>query len=242
MIPIFSRFFPVQHKNPVQSKRILAATMGLMLFYHVLLLADDWRNIRNGFEIPSKTYADQPYIVKTDDGAWLCIITTGAGLEGEVGQHVITMRSTDQGKSWSKPVALEPADGPEASYAVLLKAPYGRIYAFYNHNSDNVRRIKADNPPYKNGWCYRVDSQGYYADGRLIKHPRAANFVFKCNNGKYRQFGWGRLNPNMRHANGSQLLKIDKSVTSLKIFNRYLRTSEAIALYKDFKSSQSVQP
>ncbi|MBD3385423.1 hypothetical protein GF407_10920 [candidate division KSB1 bacterium] len=172
----------MRQKNLFFSKRIAAVIIGLMLLYNTLLPAGDWRNIRNGREIPSKTYADQPYIVKTDDGAWLCIITTGAGLEGEAGQHVITMRSKDQGKSWSKPVALEPADGPEASYAVLLKTPYGRIY---------------------------------------------------------RQFGWGRLNPNMRHANGSQYLKIDNSVTSLKIFNRYLRTSEAIALYK---SSQSAQP
>ena len=81
------------------------------------------RDITTGWEIPSENYCDQPYIVKTDDGAWLCAITTGHGCEGVRGQHVVSMRSTDMGRTWSKPVDVEPGDGPEASYAVLLKVP-----------------------------------------------------------------------------------------------------------------------
>ncbi len=46
---------------------------------------DDWRNIRHGLRIPTETYSDQPYIVTTDDGAWLCVVTTGAGHEGQGG-------------------------------------------------------------------------------------------------------------------------------------------------------------
>ncbi|MBN1351436.1 exo-alpha-sialidase [candidate division KSB1 bacterium] len=131
------------------------------------LMADDacdidYRNIKYGKVIPSENYSDQPYLVRTDDGAWLCILTTGTGREGIKGQHVISFRSTDQGKTWSVPVDVEPADGPEASYAVLLKVPYGRIYAFYNHNTDDIRQIKADNPPFEDGYCRRVDSQGYF--------------------------------------------------------------------------------
>jgi hypothetical protein len=91
------------------------------------MMHTDPHHITNGWEIPSEGYADQPYIVQTDDGAWLCVITTGTGHEGDPGQHVISMRSTDQGRNWSAPVAVEPADGPEASYAVLLKVPGGRI-------------------------------------------------------------------------------------------------------------------
>jgi hypothetical protein len=105
-----------------------------------LLAAQDPRNIRNGWEIPNEGYADQPYIVKTDDGAWLCVLTTGPGAEGQGGQHVITTRSADHGKTWSEPVAVEPSDGPEASCAVLLKAPYGRVYVFYNHNTTTCAR------------------------------------------------------------------------------------------------------
>ncbi len=122
----------------------------------------DSRHIENGWEIPSEGYCDQPFVVKTNDGAWLCIMTTGSGSEGASGQHVVSTRSVDQGRTWSELVDLEPADGPEASYAVLLKVPSGRVYAFYNHNTDNVRRVKADNPPYKDGYCSRVDSLGHF--------------------------------------------------------------------------------
>ena len=119
------------------------------LFAASLITADgsDSRNITSGREIPNEGYADQPYLVKTDDGAWLAVITTGKGVEGEGGQHVISTRSTDWGRTWLTPVDVEPGTGPEASYAVLLKVPYGRIYLFYNHNTDNIRQVKADNPP-----------------------------------------------------------------------------------------------
>jgi hypothetical protein len=137
----------------------------------------DGRNIRTGREIPTLTYSDQPYIVKTDDGAWLCAVTTGAGVEGAPGQIVVTMRSTDQGRTWSKPVEVEPPTGPEASYAVLLKAPRGRIYVFYNHNTDNLREVAADDPPFRGGKCRRVDSLGYFVfkfsdDGGRSWSPR----------------------------------------------------------------------
>ena len=55
----------------------------------------DWRNIRRGSEIPTETYSDQPSVVKTSDGAWLCVMTTGAGREGEPGQHVVSLRRLD---------------------------------------------------------------------------------------------------------------------------------------------------
>jgi hypothetical protein len=132
----------------------------------------DWRNITSGYEMPSEGYADQPYIVKTDDGAWLMVVTTGAGVEGAGGQHIISSRSTDMGRTWSKPVDVEPADGPEASYAVLLKTPYGRVYVFYNHNTDNIRQLKADNPPYKDGFVRRVDSFGHFVFKYSDDHGR----------------------------------------------------------------------
>ena len=75
----------------------------------------DPRHLACGFEIPTETYCDQPYVVKTDDGAWLCILTTGAGREGEPGQPVVATRSTDLGRTWSTPAALEPAGGPAAA-------------------------------------------------------------------------------------------------------------------------------
>ncbi|MEJ7608454.1 MAG: sialidase family protein, partial [Bryobacteraceae bacterium] len=134
----------------------------LLPLFAAIAFGADSRQIVNGWEIPNEGYADQPYIVKTADGARLCTITTGSGREGEGGQHIITMRSTDLGKTWSVPVDVEPASGPEASYAVLLKVPYGRVYVFYNHNTDNVRQAIADKPAYKDGFVKRVDSLGHF--------------------------------------------------------------------------------
>ncbi|MDX2036160.1 MAG: LamG-like jellyroll fold domain-containing protein [Isosphaeraceae bacterium] len=135
--------------------------------------ADDPRRIQSGRPIPSEGYADQPYIVKTNDGAWLCVMTTGKGAEGAAGQHVVSMRSRDQGRTWEPPVSLEPADGPEASYAVLLRVPSGRIYAFYNHNTDRVAEVKRED----RGVYKRVDSLGHHVfkftdDGGKTWSPR----------------------------------------------------------------------
>ena len=130
--------------------------------FSIFAQTEDWRNIKAGMVIPDELYSDQPYIVKTGDGAWLCVMTTGSGHEGQSGQHIISLRSFDQGKTWGDKRDVEPGNGVEASYAVLLKSPSGRIFVFYNHNTDNLREIKGDDPPFKNGVVRRVDSQGYF--------------------------------------------------------------------------------
>ncbi len=129
----------------------------------------DPRHIANGRPIPSLGYADQAYVVRTDDGAWLCVVTTGSGHEGDRGQTVISMRSTDRGRSWSPAVFLEPTNGPEASYAVLLKVPSGRIYCFYNHNTDNIRTVRRED----GGVFRRVDSLGHYVFRFSDDHGRS---------------------------------------------------------------------
>lgn len=129
----------------------------------------DVRHIANGRIIPSKHYADQPYIVRTDDGAWLCVITTGGGKEGESGQHLISMRSFDCGKTWQLPVDIEPSDGPEASYATLLKIPSGRIYCFYNHNTDGISEVERED----GGVYKRVDCLGHYVFKYSDDHGRS---------------------------------------------------------------------
>ncbi len=96
-------------------------------------------------------------------------MTTGAGHEGAGGQHVISMRSTDRGATWSAPVDVEPADGPEASYAVMLKVPSGRVYCFYNHNTDNVREVKTEDGKA----LKRVDSLGHYVFKFSDDHGRS---------------------------------------------------------------------
>ncbi|MBM3753580.1 MAG: hypothetical protein FJW38_06330 [Acidobacteria bacterium] len=144
----------------------------LLLSAAVFAQVHDPRNIVTGSVIPDEFYADQPYIVKTNDGAWLCVITTGPGQEGAGGQHVVSLRSTDKGKTWEKAVDIEPNDGPEASYAVTLKAASGRVYVFYNHNTDNVRQVIADKPAYKDGFNRRVDSLGHFVFKYTDDHGR----------------------------------------------------------------------
>ncbi|HEY3375859.1 MAG TPA: hypothetical protein VGL77_00055 [Armatimonadota bacterium] len=123
------------------------------------MLTPDTRHIAHGREIPTESYSDQPFIVQTDDGAWLCCVTTGPGHEGIEGQHVLTLRSLDRGQSWSAPVSVEPGDTRENSYAVMLKVPSGRIYIFYNHNTDNVREILSHD---RQQVITRVDSLGHF--------------------------------------------------------------------------------
>ncbi len=156
-------------KNPLRFALRLFAFVLLPLAAVAAPAVSDPRHIANGSIIPSEGYSDQPYIVKTDDGAWLCIVTTGKGVEGAKGQHVVSLRSTDLGRTWEDIVPIEPDDGPEASYGVLLKVPGGRIYAFYNHNTDRVTEVKREDggAPYK-----RVDCVGHYVFKYSDDHGR----------------------------------------------------------------------
>ena len=125
-------------------------------------IATDLRNIHTGSIIPTKYYADQPYVVETKDGALLCVVTTGEGHEGGRGQHVIVMKSFDCGKTWSDAVRLEEEGAPEASWGVPFVADNGRVFIFYVFNKDDIRELPADNPPYITGLTQRMDSHGYY--------------------------------------------------------------------------------
>ena len=116
-------------------------------------------DIETGWEIPSEGYCDQPYVVKLEDGTWLCVMTTGKGHEGAGGQHIVATRSGDKGRTWSRLVDIEPSDGPEASWAMPFLTPTGRVYVFYTYNARNIRQVLADT-----GYAQRrVDTLGEYA-------------------------------------------------------------------------------
>lgn len=116
-------------------------------------------DIRGGWEIPSEGYCDQPYVVRLHDGTWLCTMTTGQGKEGQPGQHLVSCRSSDRGRSWEPLVDIEPADGPEASWGMPYLTRFGRVYVFYTYNADNLREVRADTEYARK----RVDTVGVYA-------------------------------------------------------------------------------
>lgn len=123
----------------------------------------DSRLLGNGLPIPSLPgYCDQPYVVRLPDGVWLCVMTTGPVEEGLQGQRIVAMRSADHGATWSAMVDIEPPDGREASWVMPFLTPFGRVYAFYTFNRDNLRRQACD--PGHDGYAsLRVDTLGVYA-------------------------------------------------------------------------------
>ncbi|MFN9299707.1 MAG: LamG-like jellyroll fold domain-containing protein, partial [Acidobacteriota bacterium] len=66
--------------------------------------------------------------------------------------------------------------------------------------------------------------------------PKVISFItggLLNDGGEARQFGWGRFSPHLRSVNGSSTLTIDnRSVLKLRIYDRVLRTSEAIAAFR----------
>ena len=192
----------------MRTVRCRCAVVGLIIICVLLGMshsgrAEDWRNIRNGHEIPDENYCDQPYVVVTDDGNWLCTLTTGEGREGDLGQHVVSTISTDHGKTWSELTDIEPADGPEASWVTPLKVPSGRIYAFYNYNGDNVhsfpdsdRHLRADMLGW---WCYRYsDDHGRTWSDERYRIPMRVTACDRANqwNGDVQIF-WGIDEPSI---------------------------------------------
>ena len=119
--------------------------------------APDPRDVARGLKIPGEAYCDQPCVGVLRDGSWVCVLTTGSGGEGERGQHVVSTVSRDKGKSWSPPADIEPAAGPEASWATCLVTPFDRVYAFYTYNGDNVTTLPGQTNRVKSAW------HGWYA-------------------------------------------------------------------------------
>ena len=118
---------------------------------------NDWRCIDVALsEIPSEGYCDQPYAVVNQRGEWVVVMTTGRGVEGEPGQHIVSTLSRDRGRTWGPLVDVEPPDGPEASWATCAMIPSGRIFVFYTYNADNLRQVLAEDGQY----LKRVDTLG----------------------------------------------------------------------------------
>ena len=117
----------------------LAAALAILSLTATTTVAEDMRDIATGYTIPDEGYCDQPYVVITQDGNWLCLLTTAGGHEGAANSHVVSTISADQGKTWSELVELEPVDGPPSVYSLPVVARSGRVYAFYDYNGDEFK-------------------------------------------------------------------------------------------------------
>jgi hypothetical protein len=95
-----------------------------------------------------------------------------------------------------------------------------------------------------------VDSvQGWDTDSSSIKPGKMHNIIFivdgapniisvvidgkLCDGSEYRQYGWGRFSEKLEDINGSDKIQIpnlvNNKIKSVRIYNRYLTTSEAIS-------------
>ena len=157
-------------------------------------VAPDPRNFANGYAIPVEGYCDQPRMVVTRDGTWVCVLTTGPGNEGGEGQHVVAAASEDKGKSWSALTDIEAADKERKSaYAVALITPQDRIYAFYNYNGDAIH-TKPDGKPIRDdmqGWfCYRYSDDKAKSWSKRYRLPMRLSAADRTNDwqGKVQMF------------------------------------------------------
>jgi hypothetical protein len=125
----------------------------------------DSRDMFNGSLIHTWDYSDQPYCVVVTSphlvppGAkslWVCAVTVNDGAkEGSVGEHIVSVRSSDQGLHWSAPLALEDDRTIDNAYSTITLTPSGRIYVTYNMNLDNVTTL--NNKP-----ITRLDELGHF--------------------------------------------------------------------------------
>jgi hypothetical protein len=175
-------------------KNAILACACLLFPFFVFTQNPDPRYIENGYDIHSGGYIDQPYIVTLEDGTWLCVFTTGKLEEGLDGQHIAATRSSDLGKTWSPPVALEPAAGPPASWAMPYLTSYGRVYVFYVFNGDNISEL--DGKKIRNdmlGWyCYRYSDDGGLTWSEQHRMPMRITAADRANDWQGRvQIFWG---------------------------------------------------
>eukprot|EP01052_Picozoa_sp_SAG31_P019748 SAG31_NODE_1454_length_8278_cov_7.030688_1_plen_215_part_10 len=126
------------------------AMLAMLLLGVAAPLGGDPRDMQGAVQVGRWSYCDQSYCVVLPAAAnasalprpavWLCTITVSSrGKEGQPGQHVVSVRSTDMGRSWSVPVALERNSSMDNVYSTIIgPTVFGRVYAVYNANVDGL--------------------------------------------------------------------------------------------------------
>jgi len=152
----------------------------------------DIRNIITGSLIPDENYCDQPYIVVTKAGDFVCVLTTGKGGESSSSLHVVATISKDKGKTWSELIDIEPDSGNRSFWGVPFITPYGRIYVFYGWEVEPVEgHVLQKGKNHQYVYKYSDDS-GRTWSAKRYEIPMRLTSVDKPD---YRQPFWGIDNP-----------------------------------------------
>ena len=114
----------------------------------------DSRWIPNGHILRDGGYSCQPYCAVLPDGTWSCVMTfihAPVWVEGQPGEHMVSMRSKDQGETWDKFVTIEPysntTTGQVSAYgSVAARQDGSRIFALWIQNVNNVSHLPGQQP------------------------------------------------------------------------------------------------
>lgn len=106
----------------------------------------DPRNLLAGNIMIESAYLDQPYCVISSStahaGEWMCVVTQDGEHEGGSGEHLLAIRSSDEGQTWSAPVVLEPGTTLTNAYSAVVQEPSsGRVFCAYNMNVHNISKL-----------------------------------------------------------------------------------------------------
>jgi hypothetical protein len=89
---------------------------------------------------------------------------------------------------------------------------------------------------------FKLDEKAYVSiiiDGG----PKIISYVINerfCDGTGWRRSGWGRFNPNLRHANGNGEIRISDKIDFLKIYKRPIMTNEACANHRFYKGRDGI--
>ena len=110
---------------------------------------DDSRWIPNGAVLRSGGYSCQPYCSVLPDGVWSCVMTyihAPVWIEGQPGEHMVSMRTKDQGKTWDDFVTIEPysnvTTGQVSAYGSIAARKDGsRVFSLWIQNVHNISNL-----------------------------------------------------------------------------------------------------
>jgi hypothetical protein len=142
----------------------------------------DWRAYENasvvvgtgtsgGTELRRFGYLEGLSSRELPNGVRVQAVTIAERHEGDNTQHIITRRSQDNGKTWTKWKAIEPETPPISQYGKFITHPEtGRTYYIYGLGPKGFTPLLPDGRKYRGGplhTIYRMACRRVHADGTI---------------------------------------------------------------------------